>query len=107
MNKKDGSRSDNFARAYPNERTYRHSLAEELAAFHGVAESVIEQIKSKRVKKLTPSLENLMELNVAGLLEAYILLARPDKEVARDYVAYRRANRDKLRRYWLDVVIVK
>jgi tetratricopeptide (TPR) repeat protein len=107
MNKKDGSRSDQFARAYPNETTYRHSLAEELAAFQGVAESVTEQIKSKQVKKLTPSLENLMELHVAGLLEAYILFARPDKEIARDFAAYRRANRDKLRRYWLEVVIVK
>lgn len=105
LDKKDGSHSEKFARAYPNEPTYRHSLAEEADALRGVAESVREQTKEKRVKKLTPSLENLMNLYDLGLLEAYILFARPDKGIARDYGAYRAANRDKLRRYWLEVVI--
>ena len=107
LNKKDGSRSDEFAKAYPNEPTYRHSLAEELAALRGVAESVQEQMKERRVKKLAPSLENLMMLNDAGLLEAYILFARSDQGIARDYAAYRKDNREKLRRYWLDVAILK
>ena len=105
MNKKDGSRSDSFARAYPNETTYRHSLAEEIDALRLVVESVQTQSKAKKVKKLTPSLENLMKLNEAGLLEAYILFAKPDRGIARDYATYRKANRDKLRRYWLEVVI--
>lgn len=107
VNKKDGSRSDDFARAYPNEPTYRHSLAEELAALRAVVESVQTQTKEKRVKKLTPSLENLMKLSDAGLLEAYILFARPDQGIAQDYAGYRKTNRDKLRRYWLEVVILK
>ena len=55
LNKKDGSRSDSFAQAYPNEPAYRHSLAEELAAFRGVVESVQTRVKEKRVKKLTAS----------------------------------------------------
>jgi hypothetical protein len=105
MNKKDGSRSDKFAKAYPNESVYRHSLAEEVEALRGVVESVQEQVKQKRVKTLTPSLENLMKLNDAGLLEAYILFVKPDRGIARDYPTYRKANRDKLRRYWLEVVI--
>ena len=105
VDKKDGSRSEKFAKAYPNESTYRHSLAEELEALRGVAESVRVQMKEKRVKQLTPSLENLTKLNDAGLLEAYILFVKPDKGIARDYVAYRAANRDKLRRYWMEVVI--
>ncbi len=107
LNKKDGSRSDEFAKAYPNETTYRHSLAEELAAMRAVAESVQTQIKEKRIKKLTVSLENLKSLHDAGLLEAYILFAHPDQGIARDYAGYRKMNRDKLRRYWLDVVILK
>ena len=107
VNKKDGSRSDEFAKAYPNEPNYRHSLAEELAALRGVAESVQDQMKEKRVKKLTPSLESLMKLNDAGLLEAYILFVHPDHGIARDYPAYRKTNRDKLRRYWLEVAILK
>jgi tetratricopeptide (TPR) repeat protein len=105
VNKKDGSRSEKFAKAYPNESAYRHSLAEELEALRGVAESVREQVKEKRVTKLTPALERLTKLNDAGLLEAYILFAKPDKGIARDYAAYRKANREKLRRYWSEVVI--
>lgn len=105
MNKQDGSRSEKFARAYPNEPVYRHSLAEELEALHGVAESLQVQIKENRVQKLTISLENLKKLNDANLLEPYILFARPDQGIVRDYVAYRAANREKLRRYWLEVVI--
>jgi tetratricopeptide (TPR) repeat protein len=104
-NQKDGSRSEKFAKAYPSESVYRHSLAEELEALQGVAVVVKEQMKGKSVKKLTPSLENLIRLNDAGLLEAYILFAKPDKGIARDYNAYRKANHDKLRRYWLEVVI--
>jgi tetratricopeptide (TPR) repeat protein len=105
LDKKDGGRSEKFAKAYPNEAAYRHSLAEEAEALRLVVESVQTQMKEKRVKKLTPSLENLMKLNDAGLLEAYILYARPDKGIAQDYVSYRKANSDKLRRYWAEVVI--
>ncbi|HYR76895.1 MAG TPA: tetratricopeptide repeat protein [Pyrinomonadaceae bacterium] len=107
LNKKDGSRSDKFAKAYPHEPVYRHSLAEELEALAGVSESVQTQIKDKRIKKLTVSLENLKNLNDTGLLEPYILFAHPDEGIARDYSAYRKTNRDKLRRYWLEVVILK
>ena len=105
LNKKDGGRSDEFAKAYPNEMTYRHSLAEEVAALRGVITSLQEQMKSKPIKQLPPSLDNLMKLNEAGLLEPYILFARPDKGIAQDYLAYRKSNRDKLKRYWLEVVI--
>ena len=47
-----------------------------------------------------------MKLNSAGLIEAYILFARPDQGIARDYAAFRKDNRDKLKRYWLEVVIL-
>ena len=46
-----------------------------------------------------------MELNDSGLLEAYILFARPDEGIARDYEAHRAANRYKFRSYWMEVVI--
>jgi len=38
-------------------------------------------------------------------LEAYILLARPDQGIAQDFVAYRTANKDKLRRYVMEFVL--
>jgi len=106
MDKKDGGRSEKFASAYPDEPAYRHSLAEEAAALRGVVESVQVQTKEKPDTKLTSSLQNLMKLSEAGLLEAYILFVRPDEGVARDYPTYRKSNRDKLKQYWLKFVVV-
>lgn len=94
-----------FFKNYPDEKVYRHSLKEEAAAFRIVAEAAAKDPDSGKVKKLELSLEMLLKLNEAGLLEAYVLFARPDQGIARDYAAYRAANRDKLRRYWMEVVI--
>ena len=94
-----------FFKNYPDEKVYRHSLKEEVAAFRMVAEFAAKDLNSGKVKKLEPSLEMLIKLNETGLLEAYVLFARPDQGIARDYPAYRSANRDKLRRYWMEVVI--
>lgn len=99
---KTGKLSEKFARAYPNEKTYRHSLAEETDALRLVILSLKE---GKEVKQLEPSLAALTRLGEAGLLEPYILFARADQGVARDYPEFRRANRDKLRRYLLDYVV--
>ena len=106
MNNKDAA-SEKFARAYPGETKYRHSLAEEAEALRLVAESAAVQMKEKKVSEPNPSLSNLIKLKEAGLLEAYVLFARSDEGIARDYAAYRSSNRDKLRRYWLEVVIPK
>jgi tetratricopeptide (TPR) repeat protein len=96
-----------FLKNYPNEKEYRHSLKEEAAALRMVAEFAARDLKSGKIKALEPSLGILVKLNEDSLLESYILFARPDQGIARDYPSYRAANRDKLRRYWLDVVIVK
>ncbi len=97
--------SKKFSQAFPNEKTYRHSLPEEAEALRLVAETAAADLKSKKIKMLEPSLANLVMLNDAGLLEAYILLARPDQGIAQDYAKYRKANRDKLRRYMLEQVV--
>ena len=102
---KDGGRSKKFAQMFPKESAYRHSLPEEVEALRGVVESVLVQKKEKPEIKLTASLVNLMKLNDAGLLEAYVLFVMPDEGIGRDYVAYRKANRDKLRQYWLKFVV--
>jgi hypothetical protein len=44
-------------------------------------------------------------LNDEGLLEAYILLARPDQDIANEYPAYRGQNREKLRRYVVEYIL--
>jgi tetratricopeptide (TPR) repeat protein len=94
-----------FFKNYPDEKVYRHSLKEEATALRLVAEAAARDVKSGKVKTLDVSLDNLVKLNEGGMLEPYILFAHPDQGIARDYAAYRKANREKLRRYWLEVVI--
>ena len=105
MDNKDGERSEKFSKAYPGETAYRHSIAEEVEALRGVLESVRVQKKEKSATKLTSSLENLLKLEAAGALEAYLFFARPDEGIVRDYFPYRKAKRDKLKEYWLKFVV--
>ncbi|MGH9823299.1 MAG: tetratricopeptide repeat protein, partial [Blastocatellia bacterium] len=64
--------NEKFAKQFPDEKVYRHSLAEESDALSLVALSASEEIKGKKAEQLTPSLTNLVKLKEAGLLEAYI-----------------------------------
>ena len=94
-----------FLKNYPDEKEYRHSLKEEATALRMVAEAAAKDLKTGKIKTLELSLDMLVKLNETGLLEAYILFVHPDQGIARDYSPYRAANRDKLRRYWLEIVI--
>lgn len=99
--------TEKFAREFPNEKQYRHSLREEADALRLVVDSVRIQTKDKKIKTLDPSLARLVKLSDEGLLEAYILFARVDEGIAQDYAEYRKTNRDKLRRYLVDYVTAK
>lgn len=96
--------TEKFAREFPNEKNYRHSLREEAGALRSVAELVKQQLKDGKIKQLDPMLERLVKLHDEGLIEAYVLFARVDQGIAEDYLAYRKTNRDKLRRYLLEYV---
>ncbi|HZH35576.1 MAG TPA: hypothetical protein VEX64_12095 [Pyrinomonadaceae bacterium] len=98
-------RNGDFLKKFPNEKVYRHSLAEEAAALRGVLVAVKNQRKD--IKQLNPALKQLQELNDAGLLEAYILLAQSDAGIRQDYDAYRQNNRDKLKRYLVEFLIIE
>ena len=89
-------RKEKFAKTFPGEKDYRHSLAEEAEAFRSV---IALATSDNKTKKLSPSLRQLQQLDNEGLLEAYILLARPDDGIALDYPSYLKANREKLHRY--------
>lgn len=102
---KDGKLSDRFVKAYPNETRYRHSLAEEADALRQVLSFLDKDIKDKKVENLESSLANLKKLNDAGLLEAYILMAKLDNGLFQDYKSYRNTDRDKLRRYVVEYVM--
>ncbi|HWS89821.1 MAG TPA: tetratricopeptide repeat protein [Pyrinomonadaceae bacterium] len=95
---------EKFRKEYPAEKTYRHSLREEAFALRAVVESVRNQQKEGKVRQLSHDLQLLLQLEEAGLLEAYVLFARPDEGIAQDYAEYRKANRDKLRRYLTEYV---
>ena len=96
--------TEKFAKEFPAEKQYRHTLREEAEALRSVATSVREQQKAGKIKTLDANLARLVRLHDEGLLEAYVLLARPDEGIAEDYAAYRKANRDKLRRYLVEYV---
>ena len=92
-----------FAKQYPNEKTYRHSLKEEAAALRGA----LEAVKNQKIdpKNVDPSLQVLQKLEKEGLLEPFVLMALPDAGIAQDFSDYRRANLEKLRRYVKDYVL--
>jgi len=95
-------RKELFAKKFPNEPAYRHSLPEEAEALLSV---ITLATADKKAKSLSPSLTKLKKLNDEGLLEAYILLARPDAGIAQDHPAYLKENREKLRRYMVQYVV--
>ena len=96
-------RKEKFAKTYPKEGAYRHSLAEEADALRSVV--TVAAASNKRTKALTPALAKLKKLNDEGLLEAYLLLARADQGIAQDHRAYLATNRALLRRYVMEYVI--
>src|SRR5688572_7750355 len=97
-------RSTEFAKQYPDEKQYRHSLKEEAAALR-TALKVFSEDKTKKAQNADPSLTLLAKLDKEGLLESFILLALPDAGIAQDYPAYRRTNLEDLRRYVKQYVI--
>ena len=81
-----------FKKQYPQETNYRHSLKEETS-------SIRAALKQIDAKSTDPSLTALAKLDKEGLLEPYILLARVDEGISKDFVAYRKEHIDKLREY--------
>ena len=91
-----------FAKTYPLEAQYRHSLAEETAALNAVASALDRQL----VPHLDPQLANLFALHRDGLLEAWILLnGGPDPGILQDYATYRNAHHLELRAYFDKYII--
>ena len=91
-----------FAKKYPNETQYRHTLAEEVAALDATAGA----IDLRKVTHLDPQLANVLSLKRDGLLEAWILLSGgADSGIAQDYAAYRAAHHADLRAYFDKYII--
>jgi len=91
-----------FVTQFPQEPEYRHSLPEESEALTATA-TVLEKLKGDpQTAKLVadnPEAGLLLKLHEAGLIEPYVLFSLGDDDIAKDYVAYRAKNRDKLESY--------
>jgi tetratricopeptide (TPR) repeat protein len=96
-----------FKEKYPQEKDYRHSLAEESDALATMASRISEELDAKEIKSedLNPQLATLIKLKRGGLIECYVLLGHPDLGIAQDYDDYRKDHRDKLILYMNEVVI--
>jgi len=92
-----------FAKTYPKEKAYRHSLAEEADALR----SVVSMAKTTKSKTLNDQIAMIERLDKDGALEAFILLALPDQGIAQDHHDYLVNHRDKLRLYVTKYVIGK
>jgi tetratricopeptide (TPR) repeat protein len=88
---------DKFKKQFPNEKEYRHSLAEEVDTIHTTL-TVVRELKIKDAD-LNPTLRSLLALEKDNMIECWILLDAPDQGTAQDYVAYRATHRDLLRAY--------
>jgi tetratricopeptide (TPR) repeat protein len=90
-----------FVKQFPQEAEYRHSLPEESEALTAAAK-VLEKLKAD-TKTAGIVADNpaalLLKLHEAGLIDSYVLFSLGDDDIAKDYVAYRAKNRDKLEAY--------
>lgn len=85
---------------------YKHTVAEEVSAYKAV-EAIVQGLKPKEKTNLDPALKTLLELDAKDLVAAYVLIARPDNDIAQEYVAYRKEHRDKLKRFLDEYVFPK
>jgi tetratricopeptide (TPR) repeat protein len=100
--KSDWKKGTRFAKQFPQEAKYRHSLPEESEALTAAA-TILEKLKedAQTAKLVTdnPTAGLLLKLYEAGLIDPYVLFSLGDDDIAKDYAAYRAKNRDKLETY--------
>jgi tetratricopeptide (TPR) repeat protein len=96
-------RGDQFAKAFPNEKEYRHSLKEEDECLTDVL-AIVRETKTK-TEGMDESLRNLLEVYDAGMLDCWILINGADQGITQDYAAYRDAHRLLLHDYLARFVV--
>lgn len=97
-----------FKKEFPQEGAYRRTLREETEALDAMVAVLAPDAASiKKAEKLDPSLLALIRVDHEGLLEPFVLLNRADRDIAKDYPAYRAAHYDKLYRYVDEILLPK
>jgi tetratricopeptide (TPR) repeat protein len=91
-----------MARAFPSKPG--DALQNEVAALRAAIQTA-KELGYGNTGDADASMDTLIRLDKAGLLEAHVLFHRANKEIASSYRAYRQEKGDLLRRYWLEEVI--
>jgi tetratricopeptide (TPR) repeat protein len=88
----------------PTEKTYRHSLEEEVESMR----FALDLVKTHKadLSGLRGSAGELVQLERDGMLESYVLLSAPDNGIARDYGKYRDGHRETLAAY-IDKYVIR
>ncbi|WP_255420633.1 tetratricopeptide repeat protein [Opitutus sp. ER46] len=96
-------RATEFDQQFPGEKGPRRTLSEEISAIQTILEVAESAAKdadaAAAIKKWEPVLSGLQRLKCEGLLEAYVLLERADRDLVNDYPGYAAQHRDAIERY--------
>ncbi len=98
---------EEFKKQFPKEAAYRHSLPEEAAALGAAAKlsgGILQKSPDSPIAK-DPSIQLLLRIYKAELIEPYVLVTAPDREIAQDYAGYREKNREKIQEYLGEFVV--
>ena len=98
----DWRKGGRFEQRFPQEAAYRHSLAEESEALIAAARILQTLRRDPQTAQLLTDNSVaglLLKLYDADLIDPYVLFSLGDEGIARDYKAYRAANRAKLEGY--------
>ncbi len=88
-----------------SQKPYRFTLEEECVGLRMLIQVTRELLESEKNDEtqmppaIVASVQKLAEIDADGLLEAHVLLTRANRDLARDYPAYRDQHREKLRLY--------
>ena len=96
-------RESEFAKRYPSDASYRHTLAEETEALQATRLVLLD--RKAPDSHLDPGLRTALTLSADGMLEAYILLNAADEGIAKDYEGYRATHREVLKAYLSKYVV--
>ena len=99
---------DNFKENFPKDPQYRHSLLEESDSLKMAADVLSGKDRKKHAKdyEKDPDVTLLLKLYDAKMLEPYVLISAPDRDIAsNDYVPYREQHRDQLEAYLSQFIV--
>jgi len=100
--------TDEYRKKFPDVPRNRRTLQEEADALDLMVTVLKEQKDyEKNLKNLDPAIQSLIKIKEMGFVEPFVLLNRADAEIAQDYEAYRKTNRDLIRRYLEEFVVPK